>query len=215
MILQADLVRLNVDITLNDGLLEEYCAKLRLWVAKQLSMSVLLVLISEDVYFYRPQRSCGQGYVFTRVCDSVHRGGSPGRHPPDQGEPPNQADPPGRDNPPSDQADTPPDQADPPQPGRPPRTRQTPPGTRQTSPQQGEPPLGPGRPPPPEEDCSIRSMSGRYASYWNAFLFSSRFLGHNLMKDFLVALFNWSKVYWQYISVQWIRSSCHKMLSGK
>ena len=23
---------------------------------------------------YRPQRSCGQGYVFTRVCDSVHRG---------------------------------------------------------------------------------------------------------------------------------------------
>ena len=27
---------------------------------------------------YRPQRSCGQGYVFTRVCDSVHsRGGLP------------------------------------------------------------------------------------------------------------------------------------------
>ena len=24
---------------------------------------------------YRPQRSCGQGYVFTRVCDSVNRGG--------------------------------------------------------------------------------------------------------------------------------------------
>ena len=24
---------------------------------------------------YRPQRSCGQGYVFTRVCDSVHGGG--------------------------------------------------------------------------------------------------------------------------------------------
>ena len=23
---------------------------------------------------YRPQRSCGQSYVFTRVCDSVHRG---------------------------------------------------------------------------------------------------------------------------------------------
>ena len=23
---------------------------------------------------YRPQRSCGQGYVFTCVCDSVHRG---------------------------------------------------------------------------------------------------------------------------------------------
>ena len=22
--------------------------------------------------YYRPQRSCGQGYVFTRVCDSVN-----------------------------------------------------------------------------------------------------------------------------------------------
>ena len=25
--------------------------------------------------FYWPQRSCGQGYVFTHVCDSVNRGG--------------------------------------------------------------------------------------------------------------------------------------------
>ena len=41
----------------------------------------------------------------------------------------------------------------------PPRTKETPPA--------------PGRHPPPrrEEHCSIRSMSGRYASYWNAFLF--------------------------------------------
>ena len=43
--------------------------------------------------FYRPQRSCGQGYVFTRVCDSVNRGGlrrtPPGtRQTPRQGEPP-------------------------------------------------------------------------------------------------------------------------------
>ena len=55
---------------------------------------------------------------------------------------------------PRDQAD-PPDQADiPPGPGKPPR---------------------PGRPPPhPQEaDSSIRSTSGRYASYWNAFLFKS------------------------------------------
>ena len=50
------------------------------------------------VVYYRPQRSCGQGYVFTRVCDSVHRGGgSPGRE-----TPPDQADTP------LDQADTPP-----------------------------------------------------------------------------------------------------------
>ena len=101
-------------------------------------------------YYYRPQRSCGQGYVFTRVCDSV-QGGSP-------------------ENPPSGTRRTPA-----------PRTRQTPrqgetPRTRQT-PRQGDPPWtrethppGPGRPPPREEDCSIRSMSGRYASYWNAFL---------------------------------------------
>ena len=40
----------------------------------------------------------------------------------------------------------------------PPGTRQTPPPTREN------PPPGPGRP-LPEEDCSIRSMSGRYASY--------------------------------------------------
>ena len=29
-------------------------------------------------------------------------------------------------------------------------------------------------PPPREADCSIRSMSGRYASYWNAFLFYNK-----------------------------------------
>ena len=45
--------------------------------------------VPQIVYLYRPQRSCGQGYVFTRVCDSVHRGGSPGRgNPPGQGESP-------------------------------------------------------------------------------------------------------------------------------
>ena len=29
---------------------------------------------------YRPQRSCGQGYVFTRVCDPVHKGESASVH---------------------------------------------------------------------------------------------------------------------------------------
>ena len=68
---------------------------------------------------------------------------------------------------------------------------ENPPGTRQT-PQMEEPRLGPSRPPPGwrnhppprdqadpprmeeppprEADSSIRSTSGRYASYWNAFL---------------------------------------------
>ena len=80
---------------------------------------------------YRPQRSCGQGNVFTGVCLSTRGEGvclsacwdaRPSL-----------------------------DHADPPRPGRhPPRTRQT---------------------PPREADSSIRSMSGRYASYWNAFLY--------------------------------------------
>ena len=29
-------------------------------------------LFMGHINFYRPQRSCGQGYVFTRVCDSVN-----------------------------------------------------------------------------------------------------------------------------------------------
>ena len=72
-----------------------------------------------SIYLYRPQRSCGQGNIFTPVCHSVHRGGSASVH---AGIPPplNQADPPRtRQTPPQDQADTPPDQADaPPRPGR-------------------------------------------------------------------------------------------------
>ena len=117
-----------------------------LWVSKP--EGIYLV-----VSFYRPQRSCGQGYVFTCVCDSVHRGGlrvgrspwagrtPPGSRPPQAGRnpPPRQGEPPtpGRENPP--RADTPPG-ADPPWAGRtppeqkppplPPRADTTPPGSR-------------------------------------------------------------------------------------
>ena len=49
---------------------------------------------------YRPQRSCGQGNIFTSVCHSVHRGGGV-----------SEADPPGADTP---QAGTPPGQVHPP-----------------------------------------------------------------------------------------------------
>ena len=83
----------------------------------------------------------------------------PGRHPPDQADTPHTR-------------QTPPDQADThtPRPGRhPPRTKQTPPDQADTPPRQTPPP-GPSRP-PREADSSIRSTSGRYASYWNAFLF--------------------------------------------
>ena len=83
--------------------------------------------------------------------------------PRDQGEPPrDQAD---THPPPGPRRTTPRDQA-----GRTPRTKETPP--RQTPPRQGDPPR--------EEGCSIRSMSGRYASYWNAFLLGILFHGLNL-----------------------------------
>ena len=86
------------------------------------------ILLECILVCYQPQRSCGQGYVFTRVCDSVHRGGLRAeRTPPGRENPPEQGDPPG----------------------------------------QGEPPTPwAGRPP------GIRSVSGRNASYWNAFLFN-------------------------------------------
>ena len=53
----------------------------------------------------------------------------------------------------------------PPGPGIPPRTRYTPLGTRYAPP-------GPGTPPVSSACWEIRATSGRYASYWNAFLFS-------------------------------------------
>ena len=57
----------------------------------ELSVNGTLNLFPMD-YFYRPQQSCGQGYVFTRVCDSIHRGVS------GQGDPPEQT-PPGEQTP--------------------------------------------------------------------------------------------------------------------
>ena len=74
-----------------------------------------------------------------------------------------------------------------PGPGTPPGTRYTPPQTGSpigpvTPPRPGTPPLGPGTPPPLDQvhppsqtrytprTREIRATSGRYASYWNAFL---------------------------------------------
>ena len=68
--------------------------------------------------FYRPQRSCGQGYIFKPVCHSVHRAaGSASVH---AGMPPHT--PPGADTLPPDQ--TPPEQTPPPQ-AEPPPPEQT------------------------------------------------------------------------------------------
>ena len=80
--------------------------------------------------YYRPQRSCGQGNIFTPVCHSVHRGGvssrenpPPPRRTPQQGEPPARETPPGKENPPGRETPNPL-----PTPGRPPPPGRTPPG---------------------------------------------------------------------------------------
>ena len=68
----------------------------------------------------------------------------------------------------------------PPEQTHPPRSRhpreQTPPSSQSSNPlpQGADTPLEqtpPKQTPPREADSGIRSMSGRYASYWNAFLF--------------------------------------------
>ena len=85
---------------------------------------------------YRPQRSCGQGYVFTRVCDSVHRG-SLRRTPPGPGRPPwgpGRHPPQTRENPPGPGRRPPPPL---PRPGRPdphPGPGRHPPGTKENPP---------------------------------------------------------------------------------
>ena len=112
----------------------------RLWVSLVPSFKAMMDL-SSPLYcpqmklrggnVYRPQRSCGQGNIFTPVCHSVHRGVVVSHKAL-------------RQNPP-------------------PRTRHT------THPLDLTPP---GQGTPPEADSGIWSTSGRYASYWNAFLFS-------------------------------------------
>ena len=61
-------------------------------------------------------------------------------------------------------------------PSRHPPWKQTPP--EQTPHPSRHPPPPRSRHPPPEADSSIRSTSGRYASYWNAFLFWVLFSGN-------------------------------------
>ena len=107
-------------------------------------------IIKFNSLHYRPQRSCGQGNVFTGVCHSFcSQGGGglpqcmlgypprPGRHPPlDQADPPDQTPP--RIRHPPDQIPRPgrhpPDQVDTPQIRQTPLNQEDTPGTRQTSP---------------------------------------------------------------------------------
>ena len=102
-----------------------------------------------NIYFYRPERSWAK-VMFLQASVILLTGGCVCQVPP-----------PGPGTPPGTRC-TPQDQV-------PPQDQVHPPGTRYT-------PRGPGTPPrdqvhPPE----IRPTSGRYASYWNAFLFKRLF----------------------------------------
>ena len=92
---------------------------------------------------YRPQRSCGQGNIFTCVCHSFCSQGGRGSASVHAGIPPPRI------------RQTPPEQTPPP---HSPLTRQTPPPDQADS-----PPEQAQQTPPREADFSIRSMSGRWA----------------------------------------------------
>ena len=120
-------------------------------------------ITSSELFYYRPQRSCGQGNVVTGVYLSTVGEGVCLSACWDARTPQTRQTPRTRQTPPWDQADTPPGSGRPPytpwtrqtpldQADNPARTRQTPPGTRQTpsplGPGRPHPPLGPGRHPP-------------------------------------------------------------------
>ena len=124
--------------------------------------------------YYQPQRSCGQGNIFAPVCHSVHRGGvclsacwdaTPHKSRPLPEQTPPRADP---------QEQTPPKEQTSPKSRHPqeqtPSQSRHPPKSRHPPPRDRYPPKEKSRHPPPDSDSSIRSMSGQYASYWNAFL---------------------------------------------
>ena len=100
-------------------------------------------------WFLPPTNKLGQGYVFTHVCDSVHRGSLPQCM---LGYPPG--------------ADTPTPGADTPTPGADTPWSKTSPRSR--PPKSSHPP---GADTPRSSACwEIRTTSGRYASYWNVYL---------------------------------------------
>ena len=130
-----------------------------LWLLKSVTKICILLLLP-------PANVVCEGYVFTGVCLSTGgKGDPPGRetpHPPGKEtplarKPPWQGDPPDKETPLAGRLPTP-WQGDPP-------GKETPLARR--PPWQGDPPARrhpPGKETPP-------SMCGRYASYWNAFLF--------------------------------------------
>ena len=102
---------------------------------------------------YHPQRSWGK-VMFLQASVILLTGGEGGYSPPEQTPPPG--------------ADTPPGSSRHPLRSKPPQSRHPPPGAADT-------PLGADTPRSrhlPRACCQIRSTRERYASYWNAILFS-------------------------------------------
>ena len=107
----------------------------------------------------------GQGNVFTGVCDSVHRGGVCGGRPPKKETPLKNQTPPRKNQTPRNKSDPPEIFRHPPEKIRhhlPPRKNQTPP--RDTV-----------------------NESGRYASYWNAFLSCDNFRSTTICAKLVVS----------------------------
>ena len=98
--------------------------------------------------------------------DPPQRRQPPGRRPPKKEAPPRRRPPKEGGTP---QKETPQRRRHPPE-GDPPKKEAPPTRSPQRRPPKKEPPPQGDPPPPWEADSGIRSMSGRYASYWNAFL---------------------------------------------
>ena len=116
------------------------------------------ISVSAGINLLPPATKLGQGYVFTGVCDSVHRGGSASvhagiPHPPSRRPTPPRADAP-RSRPPWEQTPL----------------EQTPPTPWEQTPREQT----------PSHQCracwELRPTRGRYASYWNAILFIFNFI---------------------------------------
>ena len=140
--------------------------------------------------FYRPQRIVAK-VMFLLVSVILSTGGSPRRrHPREGGNPPRRR-PPRRESP---KKETPKEGGTPPEgdpPGRRPPKKEAPrrrcprrrpsqkEATQEGDPPKETPPEGDpleGDSAPLETNSGIRSMSGRYASYWNAFLLCLNFI---------------------------------------
>ena len=80
---RASLTRLQVDaLAVHQVTTRPVTLNVRRQMAQWSTSGAAKLYQKKHFRYYRPQRSCGQGNIFTPVCHSVHRGGLPGRTPP-------------------------------------------------------------------------------------------------------------------------------------